>query len=334
MDLDRKVFPYHYTLEPNWQVQFANILGAKLIDNKIIELPEKLGKGSSIFLQVMPGLSVFLLDMTFKIPVSIVRTPTDQQIYMAYFDMGDEITTHLLDGTIHRVGYNAKLGLAFMDSTVKGVIMPPVNERCYSLRLIIDKKIIREFLYQKKGMEISDKLLDHSCNTLFFYSHIDSRSKHLLNNLKNISFNEPSFQLKLKSTALFIFSYLLERASEFKTTYNKLSETDINNITKTSDYLLDNLLKEFPGLDFLAAMAEMSVSKYKTLFKKILKDSPNKFFLSEKLHLSQVLLKNGTYKNITDLAYYLAYTKPSYFSEVYKQKFGVLPSKDLVKQST
>jgi len=331
MDLDRKEFSYHFTLTPEWQNQIVEELDAKLIDNRIIELPEHIGTGGSFFLEVMPGLSVFLLDMTFHIPVSIVRTPTTQQIYMAYYDMGDEMTAHILGTAVHRVGYRSKLGMAFMGSSIKGVIMPPIGERSYSLRLIMDKQLLQEFMQKKKGKEISEKLFDESSNTLFFYAHIDSRSKLLLNSLKNLSFSSPSFQLKLKSTALFLFGYLLERASEFRTSYNKLSELEIASITKTTDYMLANLFSEFLGLKALAEMAGMSVSKYKIIFKKILKDSPNKFFLNEKLLLANTLLKNGAYHNITDLAYKLGYTKAGYFAEVYKQKFGVSPSEDLAK---
>lgn len=331
MDLDRKEFLYHYNLTPEWQNQIVEGLGATLIDNKIIELPEHIGTGGSFFLEVMPGLSVFLLDMTFHIPVSIVRKATNQQIYMAYFDMGDEITSHILGSEVHKVGYKAKLGMAFMGSSLQGVIMPPVGERSYSLRLIMDKQLLKDFMQKKKGKDISEKLFDESCNTLFFYAHIDSRSKLLLNSLKTQSFSSPSFQLKLKSTTLFLFGYLLERASEFKNTYNKLSEFDIANITKTTDYMLANLFAEFPGLKALADMAGMSVSKYKIIFKKIIKESPNKFFLNEKLLLANILLKNRAYHNITDLAYELGYTKAGYFAEVYKQKFGVSPSKDLAK---
>ncbi|WP_316831018.1 helix-turn-helix transcriptional regulator [Pedobacter aquatilis] len=334
MNLDRKAYEFCYTLSPEWQNQLAKGFGTKLIGNKKITLPKRLGSGSSLFLEVMPGLSVFLLDMTFKIPISLVRVPSKTSIYMAYFDMGDEITSHILGGEVHRVGYQAKLGMAFMGSSLKGVIMPPVGERSYSLRLIMDKKLLQDFMLKMKGKEVSDKLFDESCNTLFFYANIDSRSRLLLNNLKNRSMDSPFFQLKLKSTALFLFGYLIERASEFKNTYSKLSEFDIASITKTTDYMLANLMAEFPGLTMLAGMAGMSVSKYKSIFKKILKASPNKFFLNEKLLLANILLKNGAFNSVAALAYEMGYTKPGYFAEVYKQKFGVSPSEHLTKNLT
>lgn len=331
MDLDRITFFYQYTLSPEWQQQIVEKLEATLIDDKILHMPEHIADGSSIFLEVVPGLSVFLLDMTFKVPVAITRVATDQNFYMAYFDMGDEITTHLLHDTVHKAGYHSKLGMSFMDAGIKGVIMPPVGQRSYSLRLLIDKDFIKELFAPDRESEITSSLFDESKNTLFFYSHIDSRSKILLNNLKDQSFTHPSFELKLKSTALYLLGYLIDRATRFEPIINKLSEQDINNILASGDYLMKNLLSEFPGITLLADKAGMSVSKYKVLFKKILKNTPNSFFLSEKLLLAQQLLLSGNFNSVTEIAYELGYNKAGYFSGVYKKMYNVLPGEVLIK---
>lgn len=333
MDQERTDFFYHYTLTPEWQQQIVEKLGAVLTDDKIMTLPPDIASGSSIFLEVLPGLSVFLLDMTFHLPLAITRVATDDNFYMAYFDMGDEITTHLLDGTVHKAGYHSKLGMGFMDSGSQGVIMPPVGERSYSLRLIIDKDFLKELAAPNRDQEITEALFDDARNTLFFYSHIDSRSKILLNNLKDQSFELTSFELKLKSTALYLLAYLVERAARFEPIINKLSQPDINYLLKTADYLLKNLLSPFPGIPFLAEMAGMSVSKYKILFKKILKGTPNSFFLEEKLLLAEQFLKGGNFNSVTEVAYELGYTKTGYFSGVYKNKYGILPAAVLRKKA-
>lgn len=331
MDLDRIAFLYNFTLSPAWQQQIVDQLGATLTDNKILAMPEHIADGSSFFLEVMPGLSVFLLDMTFKVPVAITRIATDQNFYMAYFDMGEEITTHMLHDTEHRAGYHSKLGMSFMDASIKGIILPPVSQRSYSLRLLIDKDLIKELFAPNREAEITSSLFDESKNTLFFYSHIDSRSKVLLNNLKDLSFTDLSFELKLKSTALYLLGYLVDRATRFEPIINKLSEQDIDNILASGDYLMKNLLSEFPGLSFLAEMAGMSISKYKILFKKILKDTPNGFFINEKLLLAQQLLLSGNFNSVTEVAYELGYNKPGYFSSVYKKMYTVLPGEVLIK---
>ncbi|RAJ20581.1 helix-turn-helix transcriptional regulator [Pedobacter cryoconitis] len=331
MNLERTEFLYNFTITPEWQQQIVDKLGATLIDNKILIMPEAIATGGSIFLEVLPGLSVLLMDMTFHIPLAITRIPTKQNYYMAYFDIGDEITTHLLGEVAHKAGYNAKLGLGFMDCCIKGILMPPVGERSYSLRLFIDKDFFVEMAIATRVNAINTSIFDESKNTLFFYSHIDSRSKVMLNNLKCNDFTEPAFELNLKSTALYLLGYLMERTSQFEPIISKLVQKDIDSILRTSEYMLNNLLFEFPGLIKMAGLAEMSVSKYKILFKKILKESPNSFFLNEKLLLAQKLLESGNFNSVNEVAYELGYTKPSYFAAVYKKMFGALPGHTLIK---
>lgn len=332
IDNSIKVLYYYYTLTPEWQQQIVKFLGAELIDNKLLIIPENIASGGSIFLEVVPGVSVHLLDMTFHVPVAITRVPMDHNYYMVYYDIGDEITTHILGDTVHKAGYHSKLGMGFMDCSTKGIIMPPVGERTYSLRLLVDKTYYKSLAATNRTAEVTDLLFDESKNTLFFYSHIDSRSKILLNELKKEHhFSGPSFELKLKQIALYLLNYVVERTARFEPIINKLSQSDIDNVLKTSQYMLDNLLSEFPGLPAMAEMAGMSGTKYKILFKKILKESPNNFFSNEKLLLGQKLLQSGDFKNVNEVAYELGYSNPGYFTKIYKKLFAVSPREIFVK---
>lgn len=323
---------YSYSLTPEWQQQIVTGLGARLIDNKLLIVPPNIASGGSIFLEILPEVSVHLLDMTFHIPVAITRVPKDHNYYMIYFDIGDEITTHILGDTVYKTGYNSKLGMSFMDSGIKGIILPPVGERTYSLRLLVDKTYYKSLAATNRPAEVNDLLFDESKNTLFFYSHIDSRSKVLLNKLKeDHHFTSASFELKLKHIALYLLNYLVERTARFETIINKLSQQDIDSILKTSQYMLDNLLSDFPGVPAMSSMAGMSGTKYKALFKKILKDTPNTFFSNEKLLLGQQLLQSGNFNTVNEVAYELGYSNAGYFAKLYKNKFEVLPAEVLVK---
>lgn len=323
---------YSYSLTPEWQQQIVSGLGARLIDNKLLIIPKNIATGGSIFLEVLPEVSVHLLDMTFHIPVAITRMPKEDSYYMIYFDIGDEITTHILGDTVYKAGYNSKLGMSFMDSSIKGIILPPVEQRSYSLRLLVDKKYYRALAATNRSEQVNELLFDESKNTLFFYTHIDSRSKALLNQLKeDHRFTSSSFELKLKHIALYLLNYVVERTARFEPIINKLSQQDIDNVLKTSQYMLDNLLSEFPGLPAMAEMAGMSGTKYKTLFKKILKDTPNNFFSNEKLLLSQKLLQSGNFNTVNEVAYELGYGNAGYFAKLYKTMFNISPAEVLVK---
>lgn len=322
---------HSYALSPDWQQVLVDALGAKLINEQQLVLPENIGKGGSFFLEVMPGFSLLLLDVTFYIPISFTRQASKDHFYLAYYDLNDEINSHTVAGTAHQIGYESKLGMGFTDSRIESILTPTVNERYYSLRLFISKQLLMSLMGNNKPQEVIETLFDDTQNTLFFYSHIDSSTRLLLRKLKERSFDEPSFELFAKGTALKILTYLVRRIRNIEPIIEKLSPADTSGILRTSQYLLDSLLLDFPGVAMLATMAGMSESKYRKLFSKIMKSSPNSFFLQEKLRLAQNLLQSGNFNSIRDVALEVGYSKPGYFTEAYKKAFGTLPQDIFIK---
>jgi transcriptional regulator GlxA family with amidase domain len=49
--------------------------------------------------------------------------------------------------------------------------------------------------------------------------------------------------------------------------------------------------------------------------------------------LAQELLKSGNFKNINDVAFELCYSKPGYFSAIYKKKFRRSPNEDFISST-
>lgn len=325
-------FLHYYTLTPEWQQQLVDFFGATLIDNKILVLPESVGQGGSYFLSLMPGISVLLIDVTFNIEVTLTRRATQDDFCIVYYDLSDEISYHIINNEYHKIGYRAKLGLGVVDSAVESTYIPKVGERVYSLRLFVDKKLLQEASVLTMKTVDQKQTPPKSANTLFHYSHIDSRSKIVLHQLKHRRFSEPAFDLLLRGVAYTLFTYLMESASKLMPQHSKLAEKDVKGLMLTERYLLEHLTEEFPGIGPLSSMAGMSPSKYKQLFKKIFGDSPNSFFLNEKLLLAQHLLENGKFKTVSEVAYELGYSKPGYFSAGYRKKFGRLPGEVLSRR--
>ena len=151
--------------------------------------------------------------------------------------------------------------------------------------------------------------------------------------MKGRSFDAPSYELLLKGVALRILTNTLKRVRELENSVHKISTTDAAGVLVTAEYLTSDLLMNFPGLEALAEMAGMSVSKYKILFSKMMKNSPQRFFTKEKLSLAHSLLQNGTFDSIKDVALELGYSKPGHFALVYRKAFGCLPGDVFVRKS-
>lgn len=74
----------------------------------------------------------------------------------------------------------------------------------------------------------------------------------------------------------------------------------------------------------MADKANMSESKFKSLFKKITGNTPNAFFMDNKILLAKELLeqKKLTISQVSDK---LNFTNNSYFSSKFKDHFGLTP---------
>nr|WP_306801541.1 AraC family transcriptional regulator [Flavobacterium sp. H4147] len=95
-------------------------------------------------------------------------------------------------------------------------------------------------------------------------------------------------------------------------------------------YLIENIEGHFPSIKFLADKANMSESKFKSLFNKITGSTPNMFFMENKLLLGKDLLETKE-MSISQISDKLNFTNNSYFAAKFKEHFGISP-KTFVKE--
>lgn len=315
------------SMDSGWRADFVNQLGARIINSRQMRLPDDMADGCSYFMEVMPGLMVLIVDFTFHTSIEFTKLASQDEFCIVYFDLSDKISLHQVNGTGHQVGYKSKLGLGIVDAALKSTYIPAVGERMYSFRLLVSKSLLKKYFLGNMSALMVEQTFDGQKNTIFFYSHIKSPTWLALNQLKDASYDSPSFELMLRGVTFKVFGHLIEQMSETgPVIVRQITEIDAGQILKTQSYLMEQLQDNFPGVGFLAEMAGMSVSKYSDIFKKLFKDSPKQFFLREKMLLAQVLLGSGDFGSISEIAYELGFGKPGYFSKLYKNMFDEFPS--------
>lgn len=104
-----------------------------------------------------------------------------------------------------------------------------------------------------------------------------------------------------------------------------LTDKDRKSIQKIEKYLLDNLFKPFPGIDFLADLAGVSPTKLKNDFKIIHNQGLFQYYRTYQMHLAKKLLSEKE-QPIKDVAQLLGYENASKFSAAFKNQFGLNPS--------
>jgi AraC-like DNA-binding protein len=79
----------------------------------------------------------------------------------------------------------------------------------------------------------------------------------------------------------------------------------------------------------LAAEMAISYSLLKQKIKKITGLTPKQYERSIKLHEARKMLKSGEYVTVSEVMYQLGFEHLSYFSKIYKQEFGIMPTEEL-----
>lgn len=327
-----KKITHHYSLTPEWQKEFSDKIGAKFIDNKIIKIPETIGKGHSYFTQIIPGISVLFIDFLVSSPLKITRLASASELYIFHFDLSEHVNLIKINNKDYEIGSYDKLDLAIIDNQIESSFKPSVNERTIAIRILVDKSLLNDFIAKHSKKEEVKSKSKEGKRVFYHYGNIDSNSILLIRSIKNKPINDLSFEPLLKGVSLKLLGNFFNKFYDSQVAKSDITTNEQEAINKTKQYLLNNLYGAFPSVTFLASMAGMSESKYKILFKKCFNDTPNNLFIKEKMLLAQQLLQSGKFSSLTDIIYELNYTKLSYFSSKYFELFHKKPSEDFVKK--
>lgn len=316
---------HYYSHKADWHHETSKRIGAKLINNKTVILPQNIAEGISYFSPIIEGVSIVLLDALFTNDTIIKRLESDDDLYILQFDIREKINTVNIIETKNKSAHeNFKSGFSVFHSSIGNTFKPVNNQRVFALRLLIDKNKLIDLLIQK------DNTLKNIEKKILFYNHLNSNSKLLIHGLKEKSVFDLDFDTYIKGISLkLLANFINTYTNPNKENINKIEAKALNN---TRDYLVNNLYDNFPSVPFLSEMARMSHTKYKVTFKKIYHISPNQFFNNQKMILANQLLESGAFSSINEVSQTLNYCKSSYFSRKYINYFGRKPSSDFKKK--
>jgi AraC-like DNA-binding protein len=325
-------FTHYYSLTPEWQYHLVKQLNTELIDDKLIIIPNEIGKGFFYFSQVIEGISVVYADLTAKVPLKLTRQKSENEIFIFHFDLSEHMNLIKINNIDYEIGAFNQLDLAILDNQIESTFKPSVNERTIALRLLIDKKLLHDFIQEFEKKESYFVKSKTNKKTFYHYGNIDSNSILLIQSIKQKSVRDLAFDSFIKGVSLKVLGNFFNKFYETKNKNVPLTEIESEAIEKTKNYLLNNLYGPFPSLTFLASMAGMSASKYKSLFKARYNNTPKNLFIEEKINLAQKLLRSGEYITLTAVMYELNYTKLSYFCTKYFEQLKRKPTDDFVKK--
>ena len=132
--------------------------------------------------------------------------------------------------------------------------------------------------------------------------------------------------------ALEILSYMLSRFKKEGQLDNTthLKERELKSIEKVVEYINENIAKAGTVND-LSKIAGMNSNKLQEAFQTIYGKTVNEYLRDIRLSKALVMLSSGN-KNVSEVVYELGLSSRSYFSKIFKAKYGISPRKVLMKK--
>ena len=157
------------------------------------------------------------------------------------------------------------------------------------------------------------------------YSLQISRTLEEIDNYEQTGLQKTTF---LGSRALSLFSYMLMLYSDDVQNVDEHQIPRKDEIIKIKKVILmiDEQLEHLPTIEELARIAGISEPKLQEGFKTLFDQTANKYIQSRRLELAMYLLKKGE-KTISEIVYAVGLNSRSHFSKIFKEHYGVSPSK-------
>lgn len=127
-----------------------------------------------------------------------------------------------------------------------------------------------------------------------------------------------AYQLAHAITQTLTCLFVLQSPKSFK-------QSDIQKIKLLGFSLKSSVHKSSPSLQEMAATSDMSITKFKSIFKEVFDVSPHQYILDLKLNHAQYLLKQHSL-SISEVAYKVGFNHPSSLTRLFQNKLGIAPN--------
>lgn len=302
-----------------------------ICDETSINIPQYLGKGYMKGINFQHGLGIFQLHCTLKEPLTLHYQPNHshplriiscQQGQVSYM-FEPEYKQHTIDALHTSLAASTdkfEQSLIFGKGVPIQVVILEVDRTAYLPKIECDLYTIPDKLASVfKDTNALDPFEYHTAYSLHMADTIAQIHHNELNGLSRKSF--------LEAKALEIFGLMIQMYVDdygVGKTSNLLRKADIA-LIHHAEKILTADLKYTPTIPELARLVGINTTKLKQGFKVVFGTTINKHLREKKLlHAASLLMSDSL--NIQQIADMVGYSNPAHFSQLFKKRFGALPS--------
>ena len=295
------------------------------------KIPEINGVGEVLAVQFASGLGI--MNSAYKLNEDLVLKMNKNRInpLKFVFNLGDTFYHNFgKEGDFESIPkYSGAIIGSSIDKTHSFKIPKDKNIHIFSLEL--NRNLFEHKLASFKfnlGDELSKLLRDVKAENPFFYTYpFGSEEFEMIHKILHNTKKGFIGSLYKEGVTYTILSNTLETylGNTLDNDIDTLSEKDTDQVVTISKFIEDNL-SDLPTIEEIANKNFISESKLQKLFNVYYSCSVHDFTRNKRLDRARILLEDANY-TIAEIADELGIRSNSYFSKIFKERYGVTPSK-------
>ena len=309
-----------YVLESadQWLHDLHQASPSVLVENRLELLPN-FGTGSIESIKIQPGLYGIITDLRLKEFVVLERGPkpiNDGFILNIY--ISNTAVSTVLNGKNITIGVKNK-SVVLSSATTSAELIFPKDIPIKVFHIYFTRDWLLENAIDKKSNLYDPVVNDQPIYIVEQLDYNFAKVRQLFDRK-----DESVSKIKMRSIIYQVMEHLvikLEKRGRLKA--SNLSAQDINSlmlISKTIEESVPNVISN----EQLAKMANISLAKFKRIFKQVYGTSPYQYHIAYKLNVALEMLKTREY-SVSEVGYAVGYQNLGHFSKAFHKYHQVLP---------
>ena len=289
------------------------------------------GNGSVRFAQFDRGITLLEFDVEFREETTLVFSPIAKPPMKFIF---------ISEG---QIGFRENGDPEFLTlERFQNIILSPKQHTQRAYRFPAYERVRMNMIQLNKGSYLQKKHNRIRCvheelisvfediNSLKSFRHTGNYNLKIADEVRELERSLPSSELGGLSTEGRLYLILAMQLLEFgkyedhEWLPESISREDIRKIHQLSDYIAANISENL-SIEALSRRSGLSPKKLQLGFQVLFSKSVNAFVRTQKLEIARDLLHNSD-KNISEIVYEIGFRSRSYFSRIFSQQYGILPT--------
>jgi len=301
--------------------QKTGLITSPAYADKVVEIPDKLGKGLNYLMDLGPDIKLMFTDTEFNEPVSFESK--NSEMCGAIVVLDGEISIGVNQ---HERKYVARKGQAilFMVGETDCMLSYPKG-RIKMINFTVSKKLMAQLGVDNEAFPIIEDQsgnYDISCDCLWkmqICPEINRNVQHIY----ETNLRKDAHYLYTKGKVIEILALLYHCHQEQLKTYPSIKPYDLNCIMQAAE-LIENNMTSPPSLYELARKVGINDNKLKKLFKVVFNNTVYGHLNKRRMQYASELLIKGEL-SVQEVAQVIGFKHVGYFSKLFRETYSLSP---------